>query len=97
MFHFHPRNEDGAGGAAKSRRSAACRLACGYMSKSRQLFITAALLLLEFKLRDSKSPSERVITSANSVAATRSTSGRIGVNRIAADNKDLDAFLANFR
>lgn len=66
-------------------------------SKSRQLFITAALLLLKFKLRDSKSPSVTAIAIANSVAAMRSTSGRNGVNRTAPDNKSLDAFFANFR
>lgn len=97
MFHSHPRNEDGPDGAAKSRRSAACRLACGYMSRSRQLFITAALLLLEFKLRDSESPSVIGIAKANSEVAIRSTSGRIGAIRSAADNKGLDAFLADFR
>ena len=97
MFHFHPRNEDGPCGAAKSRRSAACRLACCYMSRSRQLFITAALLLLKFKLRDSKSPSVIVIAIANSVVAISGTSGRISVIRIAPDNKSLDAFFANFR
>ena len=65
-------------------------------SKSRQLFVIAALLLLEFELRDSKSPSVTVTAIANSVVAIRSTSGRIGATRTAADNKGLDTLLANF-
>ena len=40
-------------------------------------------------LFDSKSPSVIVIAIANSVVAIRSTSGRIVVIRIAADNKGL--------
>ena len=43
-------------------------------SKSRQLFVIAALLLLEFELRDSKSPGETVNVIANSADAIRSTS-----------------------
>ena len=38
-------------------------------SKSRQLFVIAALLLLEFELRDSKSPGVTAIAKANSVGA----------------------------
>ena len=66
-------------------------------SKSRQLFVIAALLLLEFELRDSKSPGEIDRANANSVAAISGTSGRISVNRTAPDNKGLDTLLANFR
>ena len=58
-------------------------------SKSRQLFVIAALLLLEFELRDSKSPSVIVIAIANSVVAISGTSRRITVVRIAPDNKSL--------
>ena len=58
-------------------------------SKSRQLFVIAALLLLEFELRDSKSPGVIVIAIANSVVAISGTSGRISVIRIAPDNKSL--------
>ena len=66
-------------------------------SKSRQLFVIAALLLLEFELRDSKSPGVKVKAKANSVVATSGTSGRRSVTRIAPDNKSLDAFFANIR
>ena len=65
-------------------------------SKSRQLFVIAALLLLEFELSDSKSPGVTVIATANSVDAISGTSGRISVNRSAPDNKSLDTLLANF-
>ena len=65
-------------------------------SKSRQLFVIAALLLLEFELRDSKSPSVIAIANANSAVANRSTSGRIADKRRAADKKGLDTLLANF-
>ena len=65
-------------------------------SKSRQLFVIAALLLLEFELRDSKSPSVIDIANANSAGARRSTSGRSGEIRNAPDNKGLDTLLANF-
>ena len=65
-------------------------------SKSRQLFVIAALLLLEFELRDSKSPGVSVIATANSAAAISGTSGRISVIRSAPDNKSLDTLLANF-
>ena len=64
-------------------------------SKSRQLFVIAALLLLEFELRDSKSPGEIVRAIANSVDANSGTSGRISVIRVAPDNKGLDTLLAN--
>ena len=59
------------------------------LSKSRQLFVIAALLLLEFELRDSKSPGVIVNATANSDAAKSGTSGRISVIRIAPDNKSL--------
>ena len=65
-------------------------------SKSRQLFVIAALLLLEFELRDSKSPGENVKANANSVDAKIGTSGRKSVIRSAPDNKSLDTLLANF-
>ena len=65
-------------------------------SKIRQLFVIAALLLLEFELRDSKSPGVIVSSNANSVVAKSGTSGRSSVIRIAPDNKRLDAFFANF-
>ena len=65
-------------------------------SKSRQLFVIAALLLLEFELRDSKSPGATVTAIANSVEAKSGTSGRISVIRKAPDNKSLDTLLANF-
>ena len=65
-------------------------------SKSRQLFVIAALLLLEFELRDSKSPGVNAIANANSVDAKSGTSGRNSVTRIAPDNKSLDTLLANF-
>ena len=65
-------------------------------SKSRQLFVIAALLLLEFELRDSKSPGVNVIAIANSAAASSATSGRKSVIRTAPDNKSLDTLLANF-
>ena len=65
-------------------------------SKSRQLFVIAALLLLEFELRDSKSPGVIVIAMANSVAAISGTSGRRSAIRKAPDNKGLDTLLANF-
>ena len=58
-------------------------------SKSRQLFVIAALLLLEFELRDSKSPGVIDIAKANSADAISGTSGRISVIRIAPDNKSL--------
>ena len=61
-------------------------------SKSRQLFVIAALLLLEFELRDSKSPGANVTAIANSEVAISGTSGRISVTR----NKSLDTLLANF-
>ena len=66
-------------------------------SKSRQLFVIAALLLLEFELRDSKSPGVKANATANSDVAISGTSGRNSDNRIAPDNKGLDAFFANFR
>ena len=66
-------------------------------SKSRQLFVIAALLLLEFELRDSKSPGVIDIAKANSAVAISGTSGRLSENRIAPDNKSLDTLLANFR
>ena len=65
-------------------------------SKSRQLFVIAALLLLEFELRDSKSPGEIVTAIANSAEASSGTSGRKSVTRTAPDNKSLDTLLANF-
>ena len=65
-------------------------------SKSRQLFVIAALLLLEFELRDSKSPGANVTATANSVVAISGTSGRSSVKRMAPDNKSLDTLLANF-
>ena len=58
--------------------------------------LQAALLLLKFKLRDSKRPGVIVIALANSAAATSGTSGRIIAIRIAPDNKSLDTLLANF-
>ena len=66
------------------------------MSRSRQLFGIAALLLLKFKLRDSKSPGVTVIATANSDVARSGTSGRNSAIRIAPDNKSLDTLLANF-
>lgn len=65
-------------------------------SKSRQLFVIAALLMLEFELRDSKSPCAKVSAIANSDVAISGTSGRNSVIRTAPDNKSLDTLLANF-
>ena len=65
-------------------------------SKSRQLFVIAALLLLEFELRDSKSPGVIVTAIANSEVAISGTSGRTSATRRAPDNKSLDTLLANF-
>ena len=65
-------------------------------SKSRQLFVIAALLLLEFELRDSKSPGVTVSAMSNSAVAISGTSGRNSVIRNAPDNKRLDTLLANF-
>ena len=62
-----------------------------------QIRLHAALLLLEFELRDSKSPGANVNASANSVDAISGTSGRTSVIRRAPDNKSLDTLLANFR
>ena len=59
--------------------------------------LQAALLLLKFKLRDSKSPGVIVKATVNSAAANSGTSGRNSVNRKAPDNKSLDAFFATFR
>ena len=66
-------------------------------SKSRQLFVIAALLLLEFELRDSKSPGVIVTAKANSGVANSGTGGRTSGTRIAPDNKGLYTLLANFR
>ena len=61
-----------------------------------QIRLHAALLLLEFELRDSKSPGVTAIATANSDVAKRGTSGRSNVTRTAPDNKSLDTLLANF-
>ena len=53
-------------------------------------------MLLEFELRDSKSPGVIVKAMANSEVAKSGTSGRISAIRRAPDNKSLDTLLANF-
>ena len=79
-------------GAANSRRPQLVALlkACCLTADS---FFLAAFLLIEFKLRDSQSPSESASAKANAIAASSGASRRMVAARTAPRNESLYAFL----